>query len=202
MAFEGFDQCSVFAVPDVDLGVCSDCALLAQECESGGKKDKGVKGDPRTLTTANDQIIISPTKTAPYDKAALLLPKIPPDNIRRLNLDKINLVIRHINEHIFRIATYAKAGHFLLHHNAVFLLASQEIVDCYLNIGGDCDEALSVGGDGTVLYSLIDRPGVEPAAFGGPETELFLTVQGAGDEGGAIGGPCCCCHGLGVVIYG
>lgn len=158
-------------------------------------------GDVRTLTTTYDQIIISATETAPDDKAALFLPKISPHNVRGLDINQVDFVVCHVDEHVFRVSTYAEAGHFLLHHDAVFFLAVLEIVDCDLDIRGYGDEALSVGGDGAVLYSLLDRPGVEPTAFNGPKTELFLLVEGAGDELRAVRGPCCRCHGLGVVIH-
>ena len=130
MSFEGFYQGSVLLVPNVDFGICV-LLLVRRRYHSSATA--------LTFATADDQILVRATKRTPNDKFRLPLPQESPYKIRSLNIDELNFVLSHVDEHVSRVAADADAGHLRPQDNAVQLFSRHEVVDEYLHVGRDGD---------------------------------------------------------------
>ena len=92
-----------------------------------------------TFATADDQVFVGPAECAPDDEFRLPLPKEPPHKIRSLNIDELDFVLGHVDEHVSRVAADADAGHLRPQDDTVQLFSGHEIVDEYLLVGRDGD---------------------------------------------------------------
>ena len=117
-------------------------------------------GLPSTLTATNNKILVGTAERASNHVISLFLPKKPPHYLSRLDLNQLDFIISHIDEHISRVLADANAGHFGFQQDAVLFFPSHEVVYKYLPFGRDSDKPLPVGRDGTIRYSIVGRPGV------------------------------------------
>ena len=92
-----------------------------------------------TFATADDQVFVRAAECTSNDEFRLPLPKEPPHKIRSLNIDELDFVLGHVDEHVSRVAADADASHLRPQDDTVQLFSGHEIVDEYLLVGRDGD---------------------------------------------------------------
>lgn len=53
-----------------------------------------------TFAATNDEILVRSSERTPDDELALLLSHVPFDNLCIVDLDELNLTVRHVDEHM------------------------------------------------------------------------------------------------------
>lgn len=82
-----------------------------------------------TFATAEYEILIGASKTAPDHVLALLLSQEPLDSVGSVDVDQVDLAIGHIHEYLPRILADSDACRAAFHQQAVVFFPGLEVVE-------------------------------------------------------------------------
>lgn len=150
--------------------------------------DNGRSGDV-TFAAADDEILASSAKSASDDKMTLLLPFETPDNIRRVNVDELDLSLRQVHQHVPRIPTHGNRGGIALKREAILLFMRLEIVHVDFRPGVSRNESSPIRSQCTILHSESTAPRMDHLAAKIPMTEVRLQVERRRHERLSVSGP-------------
>lgn len=97
-----------------------------------------------TLATAYDKVLSCTAESTANDVFALFLTHESSYNLRGLDIEQLNLVVGHIDQHVSGILADADAGQLNFQFEVVLLLSSPVIVYMYSLLRRDGDQSLSV----------------------------------------------------------
>lgn len=109
-------------------------------------------------------------------KLPLLLAFESSDEVRSFNLEQLNLVVRHVDQHVFGILADPDASQLNLELKVVFLFSGPVVVDMYSFVGRNGDQPLPIRRYGTILDTISTGPSVNMTAIDIPSTQVCLYI--------------------------